>query len=52
MKLLFLLGLLSLSTLCYAQQTTGVAIPSFQPKFNQYGVNQLTSINTSLEFFS
>jgi hypothetical protein len=49
MKLLLSLGLLSLVTISYAQQVPGIAIPSFQPKFNQYGVNQLTSINTSLE---
>lgn len=46
-----LLSILLLPGYCFAQTTPPVAlpIPSFQPKFAQFGTNQLTSINTSLE---
>lgn len=51
MKTLFLCILL-LPAYSFAQTppaAPAVPIPSFQPKFSQYGTNQLTSINTSLE---
>lgn len=49
MKILSIICLTCISTFAYAQQPPTVPVPSFQPKFAQYGVNQLTSINTSLE---
>ena len=51
MKTLFL-SILLLPAYCFAQTppaAPALPIPSFQPKFSQYGTNQLTSINTSLE---
>jgi hypothetical protein len=51
MKTLFL-SILLLPAYCFGQTplaAPAVPIPSFQPKFAQFGTNQLTSINTSLE---
>lgn len=47
----YILSLILLPSFCWAQTppAPSVPVPSFQPKFAQYGTNQLTSINTSLE---
>ena len=50
MKILFLIGLLSLSSLCYAQQVaTPNFVPTWQPKFNLYNTDTITNIKTTLQ---
>jgi hypothetical protein len=50
MKILFLIGLLSLSSLCYAQQiATPNFVPTWQPKFNLYNTDTITNIKTTLQ---
>jgi hypothetical protein len=50
MKILSLIGLLSLSSLCYAQQvTTPNFVSTWQPKFNLYNTDTITNINTTLQ---
>ncbi len=48
-----LISMLLMPVYCFAQTpplaAPAVPIPSFQPRFAQFGTNQLTSINTSLE---
>jgi hypothetical protein len=46
MKILLLIGLLSLSSLCYAQQiATPNFVPTWQPKFNLYNTDTITNSN-------
>ena len=48
MKILFLIGLLSFSSLCYAQQiATPNFVPTWQPKFNLYNTDTITNIKTT-----
>ena len=50
MKNLFLIGLLSLSSICYAQQiATPNFVPTWQPKFNLYNTDTITNIKTVLQ---
>ena len=50
MKILLLIGLLSLSRLCYAQQiATPNFVPTWQPKFNLYNTDTITNIKTTLQ---
>ena len=45
MRILSLIGLLSLSSLCYAQQiATPNFVPTWQPKFNLYQTDTITNI--------
>ena len=50
MRILSLIGLLSLSSLCYAQQiATPNFVPTWQPKFNLYNTDTITNIKTTLQ---
>ena len=50
MKNLFLISLLSLSSICYAQQmATPNFVPTWQPKFNLYNTDTITNIKTVLQ---
>ena len=50
MRILSLIGLLSLSSLCYAQQiATPNFVPTWQPKFNLYNTDTITNIKTVLQ---
>ena len=50
MKILSLIGFLSLSSLCYAQQiATPNFVPTWQPKFNLYNTDTITNIKTVLQ---
>ena len=50
MRILSLIGLLSLSSLCYAQQiATPIFVPTWQPKFNLYNTDTITNIKTTLQ---
>ncbi len=50
MRILSLISLLSLSSLCYAQQiATPNFVPTWQPKFNLYNTDTITNIKTTLQ---
>ena len=50
MKILSIIGLLSLSSFCYAQQiATPNFVPTWQPKFNLYNTDTITNIKTTLQ---
>lgn len=50
MKILSIIGLLSLSSFCHAQQiATPNFVPTWQPKFNLYNTDTITNIKTTLQ---